>query len=249
MPNKLSDQEILRLLSMNGQKHDFQVIVKDSIPSTNDYLMDVMLAQTESLPKTALLAETQTAGKGRQGRSWVSVPGNILLSVYWPFECKLDALYGLSLVVGIAIARVLKNNGLLDVQLKWPNDIYWQNRKMGGILIETKQNRLGMIDAVIGIGLNIVVMDEYSAVINQKFVSLEDALCRKVYRDKIVAELLVELDQVLKTFVVHGFGAFTAEWQSLDAKIASMSQQDMDIFAKIVNAENLMADYHDKVIH
>ena len=193
--DKLSATEIQSLLAAHQVPvEEFNVIVEESLSSTNDYLMELVSKSATLMPKTAVLAETQTAGKGRQGRNWVSVKGNILLSVYRPFAGKFEDLYGLSLAVGIAIARVLKAHGLADVQLKWPNDIYWQERKMGGILIETKQNRPGVIDTIIGIGLNVVDMQDHSAQIDQKFVSLEDALQHKVYRDKLVACLLLELD-------------------------------------------------------
>lgn len=244
--DKLSASEIQNLLAAhNISVNEFKVIVEDTLSSTNDYLMSLISKSSEQMPKTAVLAETQTAGKGRQGRNWVSVRGNILLSVYRPFQCKLEDLYGLSLVVGIAIARVLKANGLTDVQLKWPNDIYWQERKMGGILIETKQNRPGTIDTIIGIGLNIVDMQDYSSKIDQKFVSLEDALQHKVYRDKLIAKLLLELDATLTKFMEAGFAAFIDEWKSLDAKIVSTTQ-DMDLFSKIINGEKIK---NDKFLH
>lgn len=237
MVAKLSAQEISKMLMAHAiPAQDFRVIVENQLTSTNDHLLDLVTKSINPLPKTALLAEMQTAGKGRQGRSWVSVEGNILLSVYWPFNCTFDKLYGLSLVVGIAIARVLQKNGLYDVQLKWPNDIYWQDRKMGGILIETKQNRPGTIDTIIGIGLNIVDMDQYSAQIGQKCVALESALQHRVYRDKLVAKLLIELDNVLNSFLAEGFSAFINEWKTLDCKIASI-HNDEDLMLKVISAE------------
>lgn len=214
-------------------EHCFNIIVENCIPSTNEYLFDLVSKSETILPNTAVLAQTQTGGKGRDGRIWVSPPGNIYLSVYWPFHGNHDALYGLSLVVGIAIARVLKNNGLHDVQLKWPNDIYWQAHKMGGILIETKPNKLGVIDVIIGIGLNVVAMPEQAQKITQKFVSLENALQRKVALNKLVAELLVEINTVLVKFKSCGFSSFVTEWKGLDAQITSKSAVDFNLLDKI----------------
>lgn len=246
---KLSAHNIFDLLAANHTPaHDFNVIVEDSLASTNDYLMQLLAESTEPLPKTAVLAEEQTGGKGRNGKNWVSIRGNIHLSVYWPFQCTLDKLYGLSLVVGVAIARVLKANGLIEVQLKWPNDIYWHARKLGGILIETKPKGRAAIDTIIGIGLNIIAMEEYAAQINQKFVSLEDALQCKIYRDKLVAQLLLELNTVLNQFAQEGLGAFLEEWKTLDSKIMSNSV-DTDIYAKIINAEKTQLDLGDKFLH
>lgn len=239
MTQILSSENIRQILTDNALKADeFNIIVEECLDSSNDYLMKLVTSADTELPKTAVLAITQTGGKGRQGRVWVSAPGNIHLSVYWPFKGTLDSLYGLSLVVGIAIARVLKNIGLTDVQLKWPNDIYWQNRKMGGILIETKQNRAGVIDTIIGIGLNVVDMTAYSEQINQEFVSLQNALQRQVYLDKLVAQLLIELNNILIDFAARGFQPFIAEWKDLDAKIDTNSQE-LDLLSQILSPEKM----------
>jgi len=215
--DKLNSQDIIDLLaSSSSLDRELSVVVKESVPSTNDYLFDLVKNSETLLPKMALLAEIQTAGKGRQGRVWVSPPGSISLSLYWPFNRTLEQMYGLSLVVGIAVARVLLSNGLDDVKLKWPNDIFWQERKLGGILIETRQNRVGIVDTIIGIGLNVQDMDAYSEQINQKHVGLETALQHKIYRSKLVAQLLVELDKVLNEFAQGGFEVFVDEWKNFD---------------------------------
>ncbi len=232
---KLSDQKILN--EINTQ--EFTILVADCLPSTNDHLITMLKSDTAVLNKTVVLAETQTNGKGRQGRTWVSPPGNILLSLYWQFKCNLESLYGLSLVVGIAVARVLQAHGLNDVQLKWPNDIYWQGHKMGGILIETKQSKPGVIDTVIGLGLNIVDLTEYRQDIDQKFVGLENALGRKVSRNTLIANLLDEFNAILMQFSYEGFGDFVSEWKALDAKISSASPVNLDPLAKIMYAEAL----------
>lgn len=194
----------------------FDIIIKDCLPSTNDYLMVKLKTNAFLTPKTVVLAEIQTNGKGQHGRAWVSPPGNILMSLYWPFKCNLESLYGLSLVVGIAVARVLQAQGLHDVQLKWPNDIYWEGHKMGGILIETKQNKPGIIGAIIGLGLNIIDLADYRREINRKVVALENALGCKVSRNKLVADLLDQLNIVLTQFAHVGFDGFVAEWKALD---------------------------------
>ena len=214
---KLNAHDILNLMSgLSDTAKDTSVIVLDSVTSTNDYLLELLKEDNELKPQTAVLAEMQSAGKGRQGRLWVSPPGNIYLSLYRPFNCTLDKLYGLSLVVGIGIARVLQNHNLPDVKLKWPNDILWQERKLGGILIETRANKNGMVDVVIGLGLNINDMDAYKNDISQKYVSLESAVQHKIYRNELVAHLLVELNKILQQFADNSFDVFVNEWKSLE---------------------------------
>lgn len=237
MAEKLSAQKISNILKANSiADTEFTIIVEESVPSTNDLLLKMLADSKGDLPKTIVTADMQTSGKGRQGKTWISVPGNISVSIYWPFECTHEKLYGLSLVVGIVVARVLQKTGLNDVQLKWPNDIYWHNQKLGGILIETKHNKAGIIDAIIGIGLNIVPMDNKVEQIDQKFVSLETALQHSVDRNQILAQILIELNVALTQFMQEGFSAFTAEWQKLDSKLPSLSK-DVDLMSKIINAD------------
>lgn len=217
MSQNLSAYEILDLMSGQGSLgSEFAVIVKDCLPSTNDYVFELIGQATTSIKKTIVLAESQTAGKGRLGRTWISPPGNIYMSIYWPFNCALDKLYGLSIVVGIAIARVLQHNGLEEVKLKWPNDIFWQDRKLGGILIETKQGKSGSIDVVIGIGINIIDMETYQQQIQQKNGALENLLQREVCRNKLVAQIVAELHKILENFAVNGFDVFMLEWKKFE---------------------------------
>jgi BirA family biotin operon repressor/biotin-[acetyl-CoA-carboxylase] ligase len=203
------------LASFSDLDQEISVILHQSLPSTNDYLMRQIISNNKPSHKTAVLAEIQTAGKGRLDRVWISPPGNIYLSFYWQFKHKLDELYDLSLVIGIAVARVLKANGLHDVKLKWPNDIFWNEGKLGGILIETKQNK-GMVDAVIGIGLNVQSMHEHDAEISQRHIDLQSALQQKINRNKLVAQLLNELNDVLMQFSTSGFNYFQNEWKQYE---------------------------------
>jgi len=197
---KLNVQDILDLLPKDS---GFEIQIHDCLKSTNDHLFELVQTGTDST--NVVLSETQTAGRGRQGNVWNSPAGNIYLSVHRRFECEIKGLYGLSLVVGIAVARVLKANGLHDVTLKWPNDIYWRSRKLGGILVETKQND-NAVDTIIGIGVN--VQDQTSP----QFACLEDALQRRVYRNKLIAQLIAELNKIFEQFEDSGFDPFKEEW-------------------------------------
>lgn len=194
----------------------FLILEHESLDSTNDCLLNLLKNTTDLRPKTVVIANQQTAGKGRQGRTWVSPPGNIYLSLYWQFSGSLDKLYGLSLVVGIAIANVLKSNGLSDVKLKWPNDIFWQNNKLGGILIETKPGKNNTIDAVIGFGLNIKDVAGYKDQVSQNCVALESILQRAIDKQELIQMLLAELNIVLNTFAEYGFDVFIQQFKELE---------------------------------
>jgi len=123
------------------------------LDSTNRYLLT---GAQEGWPSGAVcLAEQQTAGRGRQGRSWLTPFGaSLAYSLLWRFAGPLEALSGLSLATGLAVARVLKGAGVSEVGLKWPNDVWWQGRKLGGILLESGGSA-GDFYVVAGVGLNL----------------------------------------------------------------------------------------------
>ncbi len=165
-------------------------------------------------------AEQQTAGRGRRGRQWVSPFGhNLYLSLVRQFDSGMTPLEGLSLVVGLAVLRVLQAQGLTGLGLKWPNDVLWNGRKLAGVLLEMTGDLMGECQLVIGIGLN-VKMPRQSAVtagIDQPWADLAQALDTLPDRNVLAACLLQELFGMLRIFERQGFAAFREEWQRHDA--------------------------------
>jgi len=107
--------------------------IHDTLPSTNTYLVEA--SQQGALSGFVCFAEHQTAGKGRRGRQWVSPYGsNLYLSILWRFQQGgMASTAGLSLAIGVAVIRALRAQGFSEAGLKWPNDIYCQGKKLGGI--------------------------------------------------------------------------------------------------------------------
>jgi len=169
---------------------------------------------------SVLAVELQTAGRGRMGRTWRSGLGSTLtFSLLWRFDCGLNALSGLSLAVGVAIARALGGLGAREVRLKWPNDILTgqskpgDGRKLGGVLIEAQGDMLGPSAVVIGIGLNCSLPDHLAGRIDQPAAAL-DEICRDMpARNRLLAAVLRELADTLRQFEQHGFAAFGDEWE------------------------------------
>ena len=125
------------------------------IDSTNQYLLERVntLSSGESC-----LAECQTAGRGRRGKPWVSPFGcQLILSMYWRLEQGMAAAMGLSLAVGVAVVEALESLGYPGVALKWPNDLYYQGRKLAGILVEMSGSAGASCHLVIGVGLNLAM--------------------------------------------------------------------------------------------
>lgn len=198
-----------------------------SASSTNRLAADV------NVTPFACLAETQTAGRGRRGREWVSpFAKNIYLSVAWSFNEKGAALDSLSLCVAVATAKALRKLGCKAVGLKWPNDVLYENRKLAGILLEASGELGGVIRVVIGIGLNVAMSVEQGLAINQQWVALDELLPGNLSRNKVAAALLNSLAETLPAFEQHGFAAFEDDWQSFDCLVNR--PVDLHIGAQII---------------
>lgn len=163
------------------------------------------------------LAEYQTAGRGRRGRAWISPYGsNIYLSAVAEFEGGAAALEGLSLAVGVALVRALATVGVDTVQLKWPNDLLWRGRKLGGILLEMTGDVTGRCQVVVGIGLNVRMPDAAAEGIDQPWVDVA-SICPDVSRNELVVAVLNQLLPLLESFAESGFSAWREAWMQLHA--------------------------------
>jgi len=214
----LSRDEILEQLG--GQAARFDIEVVDETGSTNTDLLE--RAAQGGTSGTVLVAELQTLGRGRRGRDWHSgLGGALTFSVLWRFEQGAGFLSGLSLVVGIALARVLRRHGAEDVMLKWPNDVLWRHLKLAGILIELAGDVMGPTVAVIGVGINLRLPELVKERIDQPVVDLAK-IGIEADRNRLFAEFLAELDVVLGKFSGEGFAPFRQEWDRMHAYQARM---------------------------
>ena len=172
----------------------------------------------QGAPSGALLvADRQTAGRGRRGRSWLSSPeASLTFSLLWRFECPVTRLAGLSLAVGVAVARALEASGVASIELKWPNDILLDGGKVGGILIELEATPRSML-AVIGIGLNLQLPATGDEEMLHPPAALAQALSPLPDRHQLLAQLLIDLASVLDDFAENGFAAVRDDWQARHA--------------------------------
>lgn len=169
----------------------------------------------------ALLAESQTAGRGRRGREWVSPFGsNLYLSLAWTFERWPARITTLPLALAVAIARVIDAAGEPRVGIKWPNDLQVEGRKLAGILIEPRGETSGTCRVVIGVGLNFSMSDTQAAAVGQPWTSLATLLAAQgralPSRNAFAATLLGALCEALDHFARFGFTPFAAEWSRRD---------------------------------
>ncbi|MGR9051853.1 MAG: bifunctional biotin--[acetyl-CoA-carboxylase] ligase/biotin operon repressor BirA [Gammaproteobacteria bacterium] len=193
---------------------DFEIF--DRLVSTNTYLVERSHAGARS--GCVCMAEFQSGGRGRQGRTWVSPFGsNIYLSVLCRFCNGPSVLSGLSLAVGVAVVRALSQLGVDGIGLKWPNDIYWQGRKLGGILVEISGEANGPCAVVVGLGLNVYLPASQAESITQAWTDLRQVTgWHKIPRNRLAAALLNQLLPVISGFEATTFAAYIDEWRRYD---------------------------------
>ena len=188
-----------------------------SLDSTNS---ELLRRDTPAQAAAVLLAERQTGGRGRRGRSWVSpLAAHLYLSVARQFSGGLSRLGGLSLVAGVAVAEALHAAGYDDVQLKWPNDLLVSGRKLGGLLVEGGGEHAGPVRAVIGLGLNVRMPLDAAATLDQPWIDLAALATAAPSRNAVTANVLGHLLPALEQFDGEGLSPFLTRYTRFDALV------------------------------
>ncbi|MDP5138506.1 bifunctional biotin--[acetyl-CoA-carboxylase] ligase/biotin operon repressor BirA [Rheinheimera baltica] len=189
------------------------ILVQHITDSTNTQLMQKIQDGLVTEPGYTIVAEAQTAGRGRRGRNWYSpFAASLYFSMYWRLEQGIQAAMGLSLVVGIAIARLLKQQYQVDARVKWPNDVYVDGKKLCGILVELAGQAHAGCDVIIGIGMNIRLPQQALHSIDQQYIDLTGAAEKVIDRNQLVALLQQQLITLLADFTQQGFTGFVDEF-------------------------------------
>ena len=183
--------------------------VVDQLDSTNSCLMQRLGAGNEP---SVLCAEYQTGGRGRRGRQWAAAPaGSLMFSLSWRFERPVGELGGLSLATGLALVRAMAGHSKQPLELKWPNDIVANYRKLAGILVEIQGEASGPSSAVIGVGVNLSLPKTLRSDITQGVVDMSE-LGWTARRNDLLADCLIQLLTMLKEFDRAGFAPLMEEW-------------------------------------
>lgn len=203
----------LKQIKKRLNTNSLDITIFETINSTNEYLK--FYRNIKSLK--FCLAEQQIHGKGRLNREWYSPFGqNIYFSCLYAFQKDISELAGLSLLVALAVIKVLKNAGMDDnLRVKWPNDILYDGKKLAGGLIEVQAETHGNSLAIIGLGLNVNMLNDEEN-ITQAWTSMRQVLNRYIDRNELCAALINELLIYLERFNEQGFAGFKDEWMQQD---------------------------------
>lgn len=231
--DKISQYSALFALATPLQAANIHIF--DQLDSTNTWLLN------NKQCNTLCLAEKQLAGRGRNGGQWVSPPtGNIYLSYCYCFATLPTRFSLTTLAVGIAVCEALQAMGLQGHGLKWPNDIYLENKKLGGILLETRGN---LQQVVIGIGLNITLHEDTK--IDQPWCCLSEALASNIDRNLLIAHIvkhvqiqLVLLQQTEKEELIL-FKKNWHKWDILRHKTVSVMRGKEIVYGKVMDIDEI----------
>ncbi|MFW2440064.1 MAG: biotin--[acetyl-CoA-carboxylase] ligase [Arenicellales bacterium] len=215
-PVQLLDKNSIHSAINNNAAEINQIEILHEISSTSDYLLE--LSHNSDINRRICLAESQHKGRGRRQREWVASPyRNITLSMGWRFNDGMAGLSGLGIAAGITIVRTLHEAGFdRDIGLKWPNDIVWNDSKLGGLLIDVRGEHDGPCLAVLGLGLNLSLSATDLQAIDQPCASLEQITNKPVDRNVLIADLVCALAQLFEGYMASNFEDYQRLWPGYD---------------------------------
>lgn len=210
----LESSRILKHLGAAAADLRDRLYVLDEVDSTNRYLAEYTTS-SKVINGATCLAEAQLNGRGRRGRAWVATPyRNLMLSMAWRFPSGPNIISGLSLAAGVAMLHALEEYGVTDTQLKWPNDVLWDGRKLAGLLVDVQGEAAGPTLVILGVGVNGYISRNEARHIDQPWVDLQTIIGETVDRNRLAALVIRHLRRLFQVFAEKGFVAYREEWQS-----------------------------------
>ena len=235
----LEAEKITNNLKKDTLEYLPEIFISEKTASTNDDAKVYLPNQSSEL--SIHLTEQQEAGKGRNGKKWVSPKGkNIYLSLGWKSPLQYSELDGLSLSVGCIVANVLNSPANDQINIKWPNDLLINQRKMSGILIETVDLE-GQVGIVIGVGINVHMSKEDGKEIDQSWISLDEISETTNDRNELIVNLLNELFVLTKVFPEEGFKAYKSDFDKLDllnGKVCKVTSNNSDKVVEVLGVND-----------
>ncbi len=228
-PCELLDADRIReAATAAGSTLPGDVEVLFAVDSTNEYLYGAEPVRAGRA--RIVFAEIQRAGRGRRGRTWLAPFGSgLTFSIGWTYADLPADLSALSLAVGVQVADALRASGAAETLLKWPNDIVWRHRKIGGLLIQLKLEASGAATVVVGLGLNVALpaaaREHLARSGAAPTADLVDATGGRLPgRNALAGRLAGAICSGLERFGREGYAPFAARWSELDSLAGAQVQ-------------------------
>jgi BirA family transcriptional regulator, biotin operon repressor / biotin---[acetyl-CoA-carboxylase] ligase len=211
-PAKLSVQELLTKLTTAKFGRNLKLL--DIVPSTQDELR--RLAEEGAPEGTLVIAEQQTNGRGRMGRSWISPAGKgIWMSLLLRPSLALPYTPQLTLLAAVALSRAISQVVPVSIGIKWPNDLLVDGRKISGILLESAAEDERLRYVVVGMGVSVnLEPDDYPQELLTKAISLKMATGVAINRSELIAVILEEFERLYELYIDEGFAPIRALWEA-----------------------------------
>jgi len=236
----LDHQRLRDTLTAAGLVTANRLEVMDTVESTSTRLL--RWPSDDDLHGRACMTEYQSQGRGRQGRVWYGVPcRNIMLSLAWQLTRGPSRIQGLSLSLGLAVARRLKALGAQGIQLKWPNDVLCQDGKLAGILVDVVDGPGNTCRVVVGLGINLLNPVSIEDQAGRQVANLSEVAEVLPGRTDLAARLLIDLSGALAEFDLNGFKGQVADWNRFDAyggRVVCARVADSMITGQALGADN-----------
>ncbi len=207
----LSDSLILSMIPAPLREQIEEVEVHQSLASTNQYLGAMTLTKVDRLH--AVLAESQSKGKGRRGQGWLTTPyRNLMLSAGWRYGQWPTNPAALSLAFSVAVHKAIVDAGATGALIKWPNDIFLDGAKLAGLLVDAVGEASGECDLVFGVGVNLYLDAKVGKLIDQDWAHLQSVESADMSRNQMAANILANLIEMLSLYKDQGFAPFVRYW-------------------------------------
>ena len=190
-----------------------QIRVFGEIDSTNDEARRTIMSGLTG--SNLIIANTQTSGRGRRGRKWVSPAGGIYMSLTWPLNESFIQPQSLSLVSAISVKQSLESWSQVPLKLKWPNDLLVEGKKLAGILLELQTSK-PTDHIVVGVGINYSLTDAQKNSIDRKVIDVKELTENLPAREEIVVSICTNLIENSRKFFSQGFDHFKRIWNASD---------------------------------
>ncbi|UCE95126.1 MAG: biotin--[acetyl-CoA-carboxylase] ligase [Candidatus Bathyarchaeota archaeon] len=237
----MSPQNLLEPKKIENTSLGYRIFCYDSLPSTNDWAKRV--AQRSKEERIVILAETQTSGKGRLKRYWVSPKGGVWLSIILRPKMPPQGVLKLTFIASLAVANTINEMFHLKTEVKWPNDVLVNGKKVCGILTEANIRKNAVEFVVLGVGINAnIKLESFPCDLQNTATSLKHELCNTIDLRPFIKKFLRYFDRYYKRLQQGLWRMLLQEWKCLASFLGKQVEINIDSAILVGKAWDITED-------